>query len=295
MSGKKKRGPNFHPDEDNHLKKVIVEKCFSEGLPENLKIEDLSLIEREIPNWTEELKLPGFEERSAKSWQARFRKEKEVIFDIVRKPQDGRVARAQSKKIVVGSRVKVKLTVEAVVKGFDDEGKAILEFPNGEWHDVKEKMRDIKDEKTKFEKNQLELIEDSEKDDDGETVEEEEARTWVPPPGWNIKPCIKLPSVRLTNILKVFDPVFTNVEDYSVKLEGFEEQDKATSAEREIQIDMETERGMIREIEELVQDIDDFEEENYEGFQIVGEIVEDLIELCSMYTQPNIIKELFLI
>ena len=79
-------------------------------------------------NWTEELKIPDYNKRSVESWQARFRKKKPLIFNIVKKPMDGRIASGQKKKIVVGSRVSIKVDVKAVVKEFKN-GKAILEFP----------------------------------------------------------------------------------------------------------------------------------------------------------------------
>ena len=95
---KKTRGIDFHPDEDNHLKKVIVEKCFRNGLPKILHREDHKGIERQISDWSEDLKLPSFKERTEDSWKARFRKKKYEIFNIDKKPVDGRIARGQQKK-----------------------------------------------------------------------------------------------------------------------------------------------------------------------------------------------------
>ena len=62
---------------------------------------------------------------------------------------------------------------QAVVKGFKN-GKAILDFPEGEWHDVKDEMRKIKAGEIRFEKNELKLIEESGEEDNRETKEEEE-------------------------------------------------------------------------------------------------------------------------
>ena len=97
-------------------------KIFPKGLPKILRRDDLKGIMRQIEDWKEDLKIPGYPERSVESWQARFRKKKYVIFNIDQKPEDGRIARGQrnriargQKKIGVGSRVAIQVAVEVIL------------------------------------------------------------------------------------------------------------------------------------------------------------------------------------
>ena len=98
-------------------------KIFPKGLPKILRRDDLKGIMRQIEDWKEDLKIPGYPERSVESWQARFRKKKYVIFNIDQKPEDGRIARGQrnriargqKKKIGVGSRVAIQVAVKVIL------------------------------------------------------------------------------------------------------------------------------------------------------------------------------------
>ena len=175
-AGAKSRGADFDKFEMMHLKAVIVRHCFPRGLPRKVERHDLKGIEAKITDWSEELGLPNYKERSVASWKSVWRKRKYQMFDIEQKPVDGRIAKGEKSKINVGSRVIVNIPVEAVVQGCK-KGKVVLQFPNGEreWKRVKNEMRQIHHGEIIFDKNQLELKDETEDDDNEETDEETEA------------------------------------------------------------------------------------------------------------------------